>query len=118
MLCLVLLIGQPKEALGTSSEDALAQLTEEHEIAWEAMKVVFKALWPDEENVPGGMSELVERLKGARRCILTWNILDCWEGRERRGQWSNPLYGCQDRVQCRSMPSWCRREGGADFPDL
>ncbi|XP_073360116.1 uncharacterized protein [Aegilops tauschii subsp. strangulata] len=70
--------GQPIEDLGGAPKDVLVQLTEEHEKARKAMKAVCKALWP-EEKMPQGMSELAERIKGARRRLHASNILACQE---------------------------------------
>ena len=60
-------------------QDALTELSEVHERSRRSMKSVFKALWPN-ETVPEGMSELADRLKGARRRFQAWKISACREG--------------------------------------
>ena len=45
----------------------------------QVMQGVVKALWPS-ASLPGGMGELVEMLKGARRRFRLWKISACREG--------------------------------------
>ena len=71
---IVLLTGQTLKVANPLPEDALTRLSEVHEKARRAMRVVFKALWPEEESVPKDMSVLAERLKGARRRIQLEDI--------------------------------------------
>jgi hypothetical protein len=65
------------EATNLLLKDALTRLSEVHEKAWRAMRVVFKASWPREESVPKDMSVLAERLKGSRCRIQAWKISAC-----------------------------------------
>ena len=43
------------------------------------MQGIAQALWPS-ASLPGGMGELVEMLKGARRCFRLWKISACRQG--------------------------------------
>lgn len=86
----VLLTGQPQETSDPLSEDALLELTEVYERSWKSMKIVFKSLWPDEENVPEGMFELAEHLKVDRHRIQAWNISTYREGAREAWQWLRP----------------------------
>ena len=74
-----ILTGRPKEEVSGSSSDLLQGLSQVHEQARLAMRSVAKALWPS-ASPPGGMAELVELLKGARRRIRLWKISAYREG--------------------------------------
>ena len=74
-----ILTGRPEEEVSGSSSDLLQRLSQVHEQARLAMRSVAKALWPS-ASPPGSMEELVERFKGARRCIRLWKISACREG--------------------------------------
>ena len=43
------------------------------------MRGVAQALWPS-VSMPEGLGELVEKLKGARRCFRLWKISACRQG--------------------------------------
>ena len=43
------------------------------------MQGIVQALWPS-ASLPGGMGELVEMLKGARRRFRLWKISACRQG--------------------------------------
>ena len=74
-----MLTGRPEEEMSGSQGDLLQELSQMHERVRQAMRSVAKALWPS-ASPPGGMAELVELFKGARRCIRLWKILACREG--------------------------------------
>ena len=74
-----MLTGSPEEEVSGSSSDLLQKLSQVHEQARLAMQSVAKALWPS-ASTPGSMEELVERFKGALRCIRLWKISACREG--------------------------------------
>ena len=63
-----ILTGRPEEEVSGSASDLLQRLSQVHEHARLAMRSVAQALWPS-ASPPGGMGELVEVLKGARRCF-------------------------------------------------
>ena len=54
----------------------LQDLSQLHERAWQVMQGIAQALWPS-ASLLGGMSELVEMLKGARRRFRLWKISAC-----------------------------------------
>ncbi|XBI49468.1 hypothetical protein VPH35_113028 [Triticum aestivum] len=62
-----------------SAGDLLQDLSQLHERARQVMQGIAQALWPS-SAVPGGMSELVEMLKGARRRFRLWKISACRQG--------------------------------------
>jgi len=61
-----MLTGHPEEEMPGSAGDMLQELSQLHEQAREVMQGMAQAFWPS-ASLPGGMSELVEMLKGARR---------------------------------------------------
>ena len=71
-----MLTGRPEEEVSGSSSDLLQGLSQMHEQSRQAMRSVAKALWPS-ASPQGGMKELVELYKGARRRIRLWKILAC-----------------------------------------
>lgn len=72
-------MGRPEEEMPGSAGDVLQELSQLHERARQVMQGIAQALWPS-ASLPGGMSELVEMLKGARRCFRLWKILACRQG--------------------------------------
>ena len=74
-----MLTGRPEEEISGSQGDVLQELSQLHERARQAMRSIAKALWPS-ASLPGGMGELVEKLKGARRRFRLWKILACRQG--------------------------------------
>ncbi|XBJ17004.1 hypothetical protein VPH35_008509 [Triticum aestivum] len=62
-----------------SAGDMLQDLSRLHERAWQVMQGIAQALWPS-ASLPGGMSELVEMLKGARQRFRLWKISSCRQG--------------------------------------
>ena len=61
-----LLTGYLEEEMPGSAGDMLQDISQLHERARQVMQGIAQALWPS-ASLPGGMSELVEMLKGARR---------------------------------------------------
>ena len=80
-----MLTGRPEEEMPGSAADMLHDLSQLHERAWQVMQGIAQALWPS-ASLPGGMSELVEMLKGARRRFQLWKISACRQGA--RGGWA------------------------------
>ena len=74
-----MLTGRPEEEMSGSSGDLLQELSQMHERVRQAMHSVAKALWPS-ASPPGGVAELVELFKGARRRIRLWKISAYREG--------------------------------------
>ena len=74
-----MLTGRPKEEMPSSTSDMLQELSQLHERALQVMQGIAQALWPS-ASLPGGMSELVEMLKGARRRFHLWKISACRQG--------------------------------------
>ena len=74
-----MLTGRPAEEIPGSVGDLLFDLSQLHEQVRQVMQGVAKALWPS-ASLPGGMGELVEMLKGARRRFRLWKISACREG--------------------------------------
>ena len=70
---------RPGEEMPRTAGDLLQDLSQLHERAWQAMQGISQALWPS-TSLPGGMSELVEMLKGARRRFRLWKISACRQG--------------------------------------
>ncbi|KAM3310797.1 hypothetical protein ACQJBY_031458 [Aegilops geniculata] len=62
-----------------SAGDMLQDLSQLHEPARQVMQGIAQALWPS-ASLPGGMSELVEMLKGERRRFWLWKISACRQG--------------------------------------
>ena len=61
-----MLTGRPAEEMPGSSCDLLPELSQLHEQVRQVMQGIAQALGPS-ASLPGGMGELVEMLKGARR---------------------------------------------------
>ena len=74
-----ILTGRPEEEMPGSAGDMLQDLSQLHERAWQVMQGIAQAMWPS-TSLPGGMSELVEMLKGARWRFRLWKISACWQG--------------------------------------
>ena len=74
-----MLTGRPKEEMPSSTSDMLQELSQLHERARQVMQGIAQALWPS-ASLPGGMCELVEMLKGARRRFWLWKISACRQG--------------------------------------
>ena len=73
-----MLTGRPEEEPG-SAGDLLPELSQLDEQVRQVMQGIAQALWPSASQ-PGGMGELVEMLKGARRCFRLWKISACRQG--------------------------------------
>ena len=74
-----MLIGSLEEEMSESQGDLLQELSQMHERVRQAMRSIAKALW-SAVSPPGGIAELVELFKGARRRIQLWKISACREG--------------------------------------
>ena len=74
-----MLTGRPEEEMPGSAGDMLQELSQLHEQAWQVMQGMAQVLWPS-ASLPGGMSKLVEMLKGARRRFWLWKISACRQG--------------------------------------
>ena len=74
-----MLTGRPEEEMPGSAGDMLQDLSQLHERARQVMQGIAQALWPS-ASLPGGMSELVEMLKGGRRRFRLWKISACQQG--------------------------------------
>ena len=59
-----MLTGRPAEEMPGSAGDLLPELSQLHEQVQQVMQGIAQALWPS-ASLPGGMGELVEKLKGA-----------------------------------------------------
>ena len=74
-----MLMGRPTEEMPSSSGDLLPELSQLHEQVRQVMQGIAQALWPS-ASPPGGMGELIEKLKGARRRFRLWKISTCRQG--------------------------------------
>ena len=74
-----MLTGRPAEEMPGSSGDLLPELSQLHEQVRQVMQGIAQALWPS-ASLPGGMWELIEKLKGARRRFRLWKISACRQG--------------------------------------
>ena len=74
-----MLTGRPAEEMPGSTGDLLPELSQLHEQVRQVMQGIAQALWPS-ASLPGGMGELVEMLKGARRRFRLWKISACQQG--------------------------------------
>ena len=74
-----ILMGRPEEETPGSAGDMLRELSRLHERARQGMQGIVQALWPY-ASLLGGMSELVEMLKGARRRFRLWKVSACRQG--------------------------------------
>ena len=73
------LTGCPTEEMPGSSGDLLPELSQLHEQVRQVMQGNPQGLWPP-ASPPGGMGELIEKLKGARRRFRLWKISACRQG--------------------------------------
>ena len=71
-----MLTGRPEEEMPGSARDLLQDLSQLHGRARQVMQGIAQALWPS-ASLPGGMGELVEMLKGARRRFRLWKVSAC-----------------------------------------
>ena len=74
-----MLTGRPAEEMPGSTGDLLLELSQLHERVQQVMQGVAQALWPS-VSLPEGISELAEKLKGARRRFRLWKISVCRQG--------------------------------------
>ena len=74
-----MLTGHPAEEMPGSAGDLLPELSQLHEQVRQVMQGIAQALWSS-ASMPGGMGELVEMLKGARRRFRLWKISACRQG--------------------------------------
>ena len=74
-----MLTGRPAEETPGSAGDLLPELSQLHEQVRQVMQGIAQALWPS-VSPPGGMGELIEKLKGARRRFRVWKISACQQG--------------------------------------
>ena len=74
-----MLTGCPVEEMPGSVGDLLSELSHLHEQVRQVMQGIAQALSPS-ASVPGGMGELIEKLKGARRRFRLWKISACRQG--------------------------------------
>ena len=74
-----MLTGRPDEEMPGSTGDLLPEPSQLHEQVRQVMQGIAQALCPS-ASLPGGMGELVEKLKGARRRFRLWKILACRQG--------------------------------------
>ena len=74
-----MLTGRPVEEMPGSAGDLLPELSQLHEQVLQVMHGIAQALWPS-VSPPGGMGELIEMLKGARRRFRLWKISACRQG--------------------------------------
>ena len=74
-----MLTGRPAEEMPGSAGDLLPELSLLHEQVWQVMQGITQALWPSASPL-GGMGELIEKLKGARRRFRLWKISACRQG--------------------------------------
>ena len=74
-----MLTGHPEEEMPASAGDMLQDLSQLHERGRQVMEGIAQALCPS-ASLPGGMSELVEMLKGARQRFRLWKISACRQG--------------------------------------
>ena len=68
-----MLTGRHEEEMPGSACDLLQDLSQLHGRAQQVMQGIAQALWPS-TSLPGGMGELVDMLKGARRRFWLWKI--------------------------------------------
>lgn len=68
-----MLTGRPTKEMPRSAGDRLPEISQLHEQVRQVMQCIARALWPS-ASLPGGMGELIEKLKGARRRFRLWKI--------------------------------------------
>ena len=61
-----ILTGHPEEEMPSSAGNMMQELSKLHERSRQVMQGISQALWLS-ASLPGGMGELAEKLKGARR---------------------------------------------------
>ena len=72
-----MLTGRPAEEMpGSTGDLLLPELSQLPEQVRQVMQGIAQALWPS-ASLLGGMGELVEKLKGARRRFRLWKISTC-----------------------------------------
>ena len=71
-----MLAGRPAEEMPRSAGDLLPELSQLHEQVRQVMQGIAQALWPS-ASPPGGMGELIEKLKGVQRHFRLWKISAC-----------------------------------------
>ena len=71
-----MLMGRPTEEMPGSAGDLLPELSQLHEQVRQVMQGVAQALWPS-ASPPGGMWELIEKLKGAGRRFRLCKMSAC-----------------------------------------
>ena len=74
-----MLTGRPTEEMPASAGDLLPELSQLHEQVRQVMQGIAQALWPS-ASPPGGMRELIEKLKGAQQRFRLWKISACRQG--------------------------------------
>ena len=74
-----MLTGRPTEEMPGSAGDLLPELSQLHEQVRQVMQGIAQVLWPS-ASPPGGMGELIKKLKGARRRFGLWKISACRQG--------------------------------------
>ena len=74
-----MLTGRPAKEMPGSTGDLLPGLSQLHEHVRHVMQGIAQALCPS-ASPPGGMAELIEKLKGARRRFRLWKISACHQG--------------------------------------
>ena len=79
IMSVCMLTGHPDEEMPGSAGDLVQELSQLHEQVRQVMWGIAQALWPS-VSLPGGMGELVEKLKGARRRFRLWKISACQQG--------------------------------------
>ena len=81
-----MLTGRPIEEMTASAGDLLLELSQLHEQVWQVMQGIAQALWPS-ASLLGGMGELVEMLKGARRASDYGRYLPANKVQGKPGPW-------------------------------
>ena len=71
-----MLTGRSAEEMPGSAGDLLPELSQLHEQVRQVMQGIAQAVWPS-ASPPGGMGELIEKLKGARGCFQLSKISAC-----------------------------------------
>ena len=71
-----MLTGRLAEEMPGSSGDLLPELSQVHEQVRQVMQGIAQDLWPSASS-PGGMGELIKKLKGAQQRIQLWKISAC-----------------------------------------
>ena len=74
-----MLTGRADEEMPECAGDLLPGLSQLHEQVRQVMQGIAQALWPS-VSPPGGMGELIEKLKGAWRRFRLWKISACRQG--------------------------------------